>query len=54
MAGFETVQKRVQELRSLLNYHSKRYYEEDAPEIEDYEYDQMLRCLLYTSPSPRD
>ena len=45
MAGFETVQKRVQELRSLLNYHSKRYYEEDAPEIEDYEYDQMLREL---------
>lgn len=45
MAGFETVQKRVQELRSLLNYHSKRYYEEDAPEIGDYEYDQMLREL---------
>ena len=45
MAGFETVQKRVQELRRLLNYHSKRYYEEDAPEIEDYEYDQMLREL---------
>ena len=45
MAGFETVQKRVQELRSLLNYHRKRYYEEDAPEIEDYEYDQMLREL---------
>ena len=45
MAGFETVQKRVQELRGLLDYHSKRYYEDDAPEIEDYEYDQLLREL---------
>ncbi len=36
---------RAKELRDLLNYHSKRYYEMDAPEIEDYEYDMMLREL---------
>ena len=37
---------RINELRKLLEYHSKRYYEMDAPEIEDYEYDMLLRELV--------
>lgn len=37
---------RIDELRKLLEYHSKRYYELDAPEIEDYEYDMLLRELV--------
>ena len=37
---------RINELRRLLEYHSKRYYEMDAPEIEDYEYDMLLRELV--------
>lgn len=37
---------RIDELRRLLEYHSKRYYEMDAPEIEDYEYDMLLRELV--------
>ena len=37
---------RIDELRKLLEYHSKRYYEMDAPEIEDYEYDMLLRELV--------
>lgn len=37
--------KRAAQLRELLDYHSKRYYEMDSPEIEDYEYDMMLREL---------
>lgn len=40
-----TAKKRIDELRSLLEYHSKRYYVDDSPEIEDYEYDMMLREL---------
>ena len=37
--------KRIEELRRLLRYHSKLYYEKDEPEISDYEYDMMFREL---------
>lgn len=36
---------RAAELRRTLEYNSKLYYEKDAPEIEDSEYDAMLREL---------
>lgn len=36
---------RVAELRDLIEYHSKRYYDEDAPEIEDDEFDALTREL---------
>lgn len=39
------VEKRINELRALLEYHSKKYYVEDAPEIPDYEYDALYREL---------
>ena len=45
MAEFENSKKRAEELRDLLNYHSHKYYVEDSPEIEDFEYDRMLREL---------
>ncbi len=37
--------ERAEELRALLSYHSKRYYEDDDPEISDYEYDMLYREL---------
>ena len=37
--------RRVDELTRLLNYHNRKYYVEDDPEIEDYEYDAMMREL---------
>lgn len=37
--------KKIKELREKLTYHSERYYNDDAPEIEDYEYDMMMREL---------
>jgi DNA ligase (NAD+) len=37
---------RMDELVSLINYHAKKYYTEDAPEISDYEYDMLNRELL--------
>ena len=37
--------RRIDELRKEITYHSKRYYEEDAPEISDYEYDALFREL---------
>ncbi len=36
---------RADELRRLLRYHSDRYYNHDAPEISDYEYDMMFEEL---------
>lgn len=41
----DSAKKRIDELRASLLYHSKRYYDDDSPEIEDYEYDMMLREL---------
>ena len=37
--------KEIEELREKIKYHSKLYYEQDAPEISDYEYDMMYRRL---------
>ena len=42
---FNQAKKRSKQLSELLKYHSDRYYNADAPEIEDYEYDMMLREL---------
>ncbi len=38
-------EKRIEQLRRELEYHSRLYYENDAPEISDYEYDAMFREL---------
>ena len=45
MADFENAKKRAGELRDILNYHSHKYYVEDSPEIEDFEYDRLMREL---------
>ena len=37
--------ERIDTLSKELKYHNKKYYIEDAPEIEDFEYDRMLREL---------
>ena len=39
------IEERINHLRKLINYHSKRYYENDAPEISDFEYDKMFEEL---------
>jgi DNA ligase (NAD+) len=36
---------RIEELRSLIRHHEERYYVHSAPEISDYEFDQLLREL---------
>ena len=35
----------VTRLKEQINYHNKKYYTEDAPEIDDYEYDMLYRQL---------
>ena len=39
------VEARIDELRALISHHDERYYLEDAPEISDAEYDELLREL---------
>lgn len=41
-----TVQEEIKKLRELLNYHSKKYYVEDSPEISDVEYDKLFYRLV--------
>lgn len=35
-------EKRIKELREKTEYHAKKYYDEDKPEISDFEYDMMM------------
>lgn len=41
----ENIEKKINDLRSKLKYYSDKYYNDDDPEIEDYEYDMMMRDL---------
>lgn len=41
----EAVKKRMDELTELLEYHSNRYYNLDAPEISDFKYDELMNEL---------
>ena len=38
-------QQRVDELRTVIAHHDRRYYELDAPEVSDAEYDALMREL---------
>ncbi len=52
------IKEEINQLRELIKYHNEKYYDQDDPEISDYEYDQLslrLRRLEeehpeYTSP----
>ena len=35
-------EKRIKELREITAYHAKRYYDDDDPEISDFEYDMLM------------
>lgn len=41
----KAVKKELQELRKVIRYHNNRYYNEDNPEISDYEYDRLMLRL---------
>lgn len=58
---FLTAEKEIKKLKIEILYHNNKYYNEDSPEISDYEYDILLRKLeelekmfpsLATSDSP--
>lgn len=37
----EQAKKRIEELRKTIEYHNKKYYDDDSPEISDFEYDML-------------
>ena len=39
------IKEEIEKLRAEIEYHSNRYYNEDAPEITDYEYDMLMQRL---------
>jgi len=41
----QDAEKRILELRQLVEYHAKKYYDEDSPEISDFEYDMLMNEL---------
>ena len=41
----EQAQKRVEELRAVIERNNRLYYDQDAPELEDFEYDALTREL---------
>mgnify|MGYP004607888469 FL=1 len=45
MTDFEQAVQRAETLRERLHYYNEKYYMEDAPVVEDYEYDMLMREL---------
>lgn len=43
--GEQDPEARIEQLREEIRYHNRRYYDEDAPEISDAEWDELLREL---------
>ena len=42
---FKEAKKKAQQLTKLIRHHNELYYNQDAPEIEDFEYDALMREL---------
>ena len=40
------IENRINELIEIINYHAEKYYNQDSPEISDYEYDQLMNELI--------
>lgn len=45
MAGVKDVQKKIEKLREEIRHHEELYYVNDAPEISDRDYDQLIEKL---------
>ncbi|MCP4363698.1 MAG: NAD-dependent DNA ligase LigA [Planctomycetes bacterium] len=46
MVKEKNIQAKIEDLRSRIRYHDRKYYVDARPEITDYEYDQLMRELL--------
>ena len=45
MLDLEQAKKRVAELCAVIDYNNRLYYDQDAPELEDFQYDALTREL---------
>jgi DNA ligase (NAD+) len=45
MGDIDKVKQRIAKLRETINYHNRRYYVLDSPEISDAEYDELMKEL---------
>ena len=45
MPELEQAKQRAEELRAQIEYHNRLYYDQDAPELEDFQYDALTREL---------
>ena len=45
LSDIKEIKKELNGLRREIRHHNKRYYEEDNPEISDYEYDRLMLRL---------
>ncbi len=43
--GIEEIKSELVRLRREIKHHNKKYYDDDAPEISDYEYDKLMNRL---------
>lgn len=43
--NFDEAKALAEKYRKEIEYHNKKYYEDDSPEIDDYEYDMIVRNL---------
>ncbi len=41
----KSAKQRIEELRGIIEYHAKKYYDDDEPEISDFEYDMLMNEL---------
>lgn len=39
------LKEKIKELSEIIKYHNKRYYDDDQPEVTDFEYDRLVREL---------
>ncbi len=39
------IENQYKQLIETIKYHSDRYYNQDSPEIDDYEYDMLMQQL---------
>ena len=47
----DNIKKRYEELKKIIAYHANKYYNDDEPEISDFEYDMLM--VGFPSPKTR-
>ena len=54
MEDIKSIKAQLNELRKKIRHYNKKYYEDDNPEISDYEYDQLMLQLKQIEAGTED